>query len=288
MPVESLWSLAPLLAIAAIGLVAGTLGGMLGVGGSVIMIPGLTLVFGYNQHLYQAAAMVVNVAVSVPAMLRHRRAGVLVPDVLQWMLPAALVSVLLGVWVSNLPMFRSTAGAYDGSLWLGRMLAAFLVYVIVVNIIRLRDGIRYEPLEQARVTPGRSIGIGLAMGMMSGLLGIGGGAVAVPLQQVILRLPLRQAIANSSAVICISAGVGAIYKNVTLAQHLSPLGQPMSWHDGVLVALLLSPTAWIGGRLGASLTHRLPIRQVRIAFILLMIVSAWKMAAIPWSDLFSK
>ena len=62
-------------AVLATGLIAGVLGGMLGVGGSVIMIPGLTLVLGYDQHLYQASAMVANVAGAVPAALRHHRAG---------------------------------------------------------------------------------------------------------------------------------------------------------------------------------------------------------------------
>src|SRR5690606_25680314 len=80
-----------------LGLFAGVFGGMLGVGGSVIMIPGLTFAFGTNQHLYQAAAMVANVAVAVPSALRHRRQGAIVPQVMRWMLPAAIVAVLAGV-----------------------------------------------------------------------------------------------------------------------------------------------------------------------------------------------
>ena len=73
-----------------LGLLAGVLGGMLGVGGSVVMIPGLAILFSMsksaepNQHLFQACAMIVNVVVSVPAMLRHRKAGALVGDVLIW------------------------------------------------------------------------------------------------------------------------------------------------------------------------------------------------------------
>ena len=70
-------------AIAAIGLMAGTLGGLLGVGGSVIMIPALTAIFGPEQHLYQAAAMAVNVGVAVPAAWRHHGAGAARRDVLR-------------------------------------------------------------------------------------------------------------------------------------------------------------------------------------------------------------
>ena len=300
-------SLLGLVVIAAIGLAAGVLGGMLGVGGSVIMIPGLTLALGYDQHLYQAAAMIANVAVSVPAALRHRRAGAIDGPTLRWMGPAAVVCVILGVWLSNRPLFAGT----DGGLWLGRVLAVFLVYVILVNLRRLRGEKGGEPPaahdsgrrgERARsplvkgdadasarsqgasCTRGRvqlamgrlrPLSVGSVMGLIAGLLGIGGGAVAVPLQQVLLRLPLKSAIANSATIICFSAAIGAIYKNATLGLH----GHTPT--AGLTVAAMLAPTAWLGGRAGASLTHRLPIRQVRIAFIALMVVAAWKMAALP-------
>ena len=58
-----------------IGLFAGLLGGMLGVGGSIVILPALTEVLGPNQHTYQAAAMVVNFFVVMPAVWQHRRAG---------------------------------------------------------------------------------------------------------------------------------------------------------------------------------------------------------------------
>lgn len=257
-----------------LGLLAGTLGGMLGVGGSVIMIPGLTLALGPDQHLYQAAAMIANVAVALPAARRHWQAGATVRAVLVWMLPLALVFVVLGVWASNWPVFKGT----DNGKWLGRILAMFLVYVIVENVLRLRRGSQRETTapQPARITPARSSAIGAVMGTTAGLLGIGGGALAVPLQQVLLHLPLRHAIANSSFVMVVSAAVGAIYKNATLAPH------GVRWQSSLLLAACLAPTCALGGRLGASLTHRLPLRYVRLAFIALMIVATWRMLALPW------
>ena len=114
--------------------------------------------------------------------------------------------------------------------------------------------------------------VGSMMGTSAGLLGIGGGGLAVPMQQMLLKLPLRNCIANSSAIICVSAAIGAIYKNATLGQHGA------DWHQSVTIALMLSATAVIGGRLGASLTHKLPLRAVRVVFILLMNSAVWKMA----------
>jgi hypothetical protein len=273
-----------LVLVAVLGLVAGLLGGMLGVGGSVIMIPGLSIIFGPEQHLYQAAAMIANVAVAVPAAARHHKAGAIVPKAIRWMLPAALLFVLVGVWASNLPAF----GGKDGQTRLSRLFALLLVYVIIVNVRRLfrKPGPHQAQLvgerPDSKLSPPRCLSVGAVMGAIAGFLGVGGGAIAVPLQQLILKLPLRSCIANSAAVICISAAVGAVYKNATL----HALEQPMRWQDSVTLALLLAPTCVIGGHLGAILTHKLPVRQVRIAFILLMIAAAWRMARVPWETLF--
>ena len=284
------WALWQFALVAVIGLLAGTLGGMLGVGGSVIIIPALTMALGRDQHLYQAAAMAVNVCVAVPAALRHRKAGAMTPEVLRWMLPAAIACVLLGVWLSNAEFFAGR----DGGVWLGRLLALFLLYVVWVNVGRLRrewrapraDAEQHEsgepwtastvPVPATQSAP-RCATVGAVMGTIAGLLGIGGGAIAVPLQQTLLRLPLRNAIANSTAIISVSAAIGAAVKLATLDQHGSA-ERPLTWVAGLLLAACLAPTAFVGGRLGATLTHVLPIRWVRLAFVVLMSVAAVRMA----------
>jgi len=257
-----------------LGLFAGTLGGLLGVGGSVIMIPGLTMILGYHQHLYQATAMIANVAVAIPAALQHARAGAMVKPVLRWMLPTALVFVVAGVWLSNIELLQGD----QGGRWLGKVLAVFLLYVAAVNVrqlFRSRPGVEAGAVATADVVRRglwRGGMVGAVMGTIAGLLGVGGGAIAVPLQQMALRLPLRSCIANSAAVMCVSAPVGALYKNATLFVH------DYHWYHSLSLALILAPSCWLGGHLGAALTHRLPVRQVRVVFIGLMIVAAVKMA----------
>ena len=273
-----------LLLLAGIGLVAGLTGGMLGVGGSTVIIPGLAVVLGPAQHLFQAAAMIVNVGVSAPAARGHWRAGAVRVAVLRWLLPGALGGVLGGVALSNLPLF---SGA-DGGKLLARCLGVFLLYAAASNAWKVwkrwrstragGDAAAARPEEvEPPARPVRTLVIGLAMGLTAGLLGIGGGAIAVPLQLTLLRLPLRQAIANSSCVICVSAGVGALLKNATLPQHVGLGGEPLSVTSGLWLAAVLAPTAIVGGRLGAGLTHRLPLQAVRSAFVLLMLVAAAKM-----------
>lgn len=280
--------------IALIGLIAGTLGGLLGVGGSVITIPGMAILFGTgeNQHLYQAAAMTANLAVALPAAARHRKAGALRPKVLRWMLPATLVFIVVGVLASNLPVFSVEAGGEDsggdsggGGLWLGRILAIFMVYVIAVNIrklLRSKEKKAADWVREPKTTPARCGAVGVVMGFAAGLMGIGGGALAVPLQQTLVKLPFRNAIANSSFVMVFSAGIGAVLKLTTLEQHYpTTLDADPAWFTALILAIVLAPTAIIGAGIGAKLTHTLRPRYVRIAFILMMIAAAYKMAALP-------
>ena len=112
--------------------------------------------------------------------------------------------------------------------------------------------------------------VGLLMGFASGLLSVGGGAVAVPAQQVILKMPLRSAIATSAAAIVFVGTTSAILKNALLGGH-------GNWVESLKLAAILTPTAMAGSYLGGHLTHKLPVRWVRLAFVALMLVSAWQM-----------
>lgn len=259
-----------IVALVGTGLFAGVLGGLLGVGGSIIMIPGMQIILGPNQHLYQASAMMVNVAVAVPSARRHYRSGVVLGPIVRWLIPAAIVGVVVGVFVSNIEAF---AGRY--SVRLGKIFAIFLAYVVVYNVWRVAQHKKVMPAmdnEAARrVPPALTALVGAGMGFVAGLLGIGGGALAVPAQQIFLRLPLKNAIGNSALTMVFSAIIGAIYKNATLGSHHYQFSQ------SVLIAAMLIPSAFIGGGIGARLTHALPRLPVRIAFMLLMVAAAWKM-----------
>jgi len=253
---------------ALLGLIAGLLGGLAGIGGSMIMLPGLHMLFGDEpvqiHHRYMAAAMVVNVAVAFPAMLKHRAAGAVRGDLVAPLLTGAVLGIIGGVLVSN---------RFDGQA-LRSMLAAFIAGYSVLNLMRL---IRRTPEPLAhheRVGTAGLVAAGGVTGMTAGLLGLGGGVVMVPLLQVACRVPLRQSIATSSAVICVTATVGAGLKLGTLHR----VDESVS--AALLLAALMAPTAIIGGLMGARLTHTLPIRLVRAAVTALLLLAAAKMAGL--------
>ena len=123
------------------------------------------------------------------------------------------------------------------------------------------------------------------MGFAAGLLGIGGGPIAVPMLQRICRLPLRTSIATATAVMCVTAAIGAWRKNAGLSELLESSATPDPLGESLLLAMCLVPTAMIGALIGARLTHKLPIKLLRIAFILLMIWASLNMLGLLPSEL---
>lgn len=255
-----------------IGLAAGLLGGLLGIGGSIVMIPAMTEVLGENQHLYQASALIVSFFVGAPALVQHLRAGVLSKRVLRSLVPAAMAGAVVGVVTSELPVFRG-----DGDLYLTGLFGLFLLGAAARDVVSLVKGVAgsSDEVDSARrQTPARiGLLVGLPTGFMSGLLGVGGGVVSIPLQRRVLGMPLRQAIANSAATIVGLSVVGAVVKHAMLVRHHPSIG----WSEPARLAMLLVPTAIVGASIGARLTHVLPIRAVRIAFAVLLVVAGARM-----------
>jgi uncharacterized membrane protein YfcA len=179
-------------------------------------------------------------------------------------MPAGRVMIVVGVEASNM---------IDGRM-LMKLFGAFLVYVVVVNVRKLFGAASREDDEAMRDGWARCSTVGSVAGFAAGLLGIGGGIIAVPLFQRLCHLPLRRAIAASAAVMCVTSMLGAVRKNLALAD-LTDLAQvPLDPMQSLLIAACLAPTAVVGGLYGAGLTHSLPLRWVRLAFVILLAVAS--------------
>ena len=265
-----------LLITAAIGFVSGIFGGLLGIGGSIIMIPLLTIVHGPNQQLYQAAAMIVNIPVSASATLKHARKGVIESGVVKKLLPMALIGILAGVALSN----------WIPTLWLQVVFSVFLAYVGISELVRMLHKSRnsgekdttHLTDEQLQSGRRRIATIGGGNGLVAGLLGIGGGVILIPLLRRFCHLEMRTAIAASSATMLVTATVGAVYKNFSLPGLVAPDGSPLLVSESLLIAGAMVPPAFIGSFLGAGLNHRLPISSIKVVFAILVIVAAGRMA----------
>jgi len=257
-----------IIALIIIGMLAGLTGGMLGIGGSIVMIPAMTEVLGPNQHLYQAAAMIVNFFVVVPAVYHHRKAGAVDTATVVRILPLAILGVIAGVGLSELGVFSGAGEAY-----LRAIFGTFLLFICVSDLYRL---FRRVPGEQdcrthTHIGWCRAAAVALPTGAVAGLLGVGGGILAVPLQRRFLKIPIRIAIANSATLIIATSFIGASLKNYALTGHNANVT------NSFLLAAVLIPTAIVGSLIGSKLTHLLPLKIIKTAFFLILAVAALRL-----------
>lgn len=84
-----------------IGLVSGTLAGMLGIGGAIVLIPGLVLLLGVNQHTAQGISLAVMSLTALTGSWVHYRLRHVNLKVALWIAPTAIIFVLLGGWLAN-------------------------------------------------------------------------------------------------------------------------------------------------------------------------------------------
>lgn len=259
MPIE--WLLYPIL-----GLIAGLLAGLLGVGGGLVLVAALAIVLP-AQGVPESSAMHAALATSLASVIvtaaasaraHHRRGGVVWPTV-AWMAPGLVLGAWLGSWVA-------VGLAGDVLRW-------FVVAYCVIAALQLILG------QPAAGASGRSpIGwlVALAatgIGAVSSLVGIGGGSMTVPL--LIWRgvTPVR-AVGTSSA--CgVAIGLAAA---VGYASHVPATSMPdYSWGYVFLPAAIgIALTSVLMAPVGAALAHRFSGRALRwvfAGFLLLMAVS---------------
>ncbi len=248
---------------------AGALGGLLGIGGAIIVIPSLILITSFNhtydgrtQHLIQAVGMICNFCVSLPSAFSHWQSGAVIKQLVKRMVPAAFIGVVAGVYISNQKLFAEHNGKY-----LSIMLGVFLFYVACFNVSRIMKKKSQLGSEDNEGKYNNKIGIiilGWIVGLFSGLLGIGGGSICVPFQQVFFKVPLKSAIANSACTILGIVFVGAIYKNATLPLHGFEVSQSLK------ISACIVPSAMISSYYGSKLTHIFKSDILRLIYIVFM------------------
>lgn len=174
-----------LLAGAVVGLALGALGG----GGSVIAVPALIYLLGLTPATATTASLIIVTATSVTALYVHARDG-----------NVAWKTGMLFSAAGIVPAF--VVGAAAGSLPEAVLTAAFAVIAAVAALRMLRPSVSEPP---DRIRPGKVAGAGAGLGAVTGLLGVGGGFLAVPALVNVLGLAMRRAVGTSLLVITINS-----------------------------------------------------------------------------------
>jgi uncharacterized membrane protein YfcA len=183
-----------------LGVLAGLLSGLLGIGGGLIFSP-LLLMLGLPPHQALATSTLAIVPTTLGGTWSHLRSQQLpLRPSLAIAVGAALASALFG----------RLGAQWSGALLLALQAAMYGLLTVVMGP-RPAD----EAPDQAQAPPVPLlplVAVGLVAGLASGLLGVGGGLVMVPLMVSLLRLPIHHAIRLSTfAVCCASSGAGILF-----------------------------------------------------------------------------
>ena len=233
---------------AAPGLLIGTALGLLGGGGSVLTVPIFVYVLGFGAKDSIAMSLAVVGATSIVGTLMHWRAG--------------NVNVRIAVLFGAVAMVGTFAGARIGVLLPGDMqLAIFAAVMLTAAAFMARGSARFPVAPAAPSSRGAVLSMvaaGLLVGLLTGVVGVGGGFLIVP-ALVLLRLPMREAVGSSLLIITANCGVGLL----GYIGHVS-----IAWPAVALVTAFTVP----GIALGSYLHRYVPQPVLRAAFSAFLIV----------------
>jgi uncharacterized membrane protein YfcA len=256
--------LLPILFCAVIGLGAGVVGGIAGIGGSIIMLPALVFTFGAetDHHVYQGAAMIVNAVVAYSASRQHRTSGAIRAPLFVRLWPSMALAAVATVWFSK---------SVD-SFWPRIGLAGFLLLYCGHNLFAaMRRAPEFRDEDESRSLP-LLVAIGVLCGSAAGFLAVGGGILMVPLLQILGKVQLKRAIATSAAVMAVTSPIGATAKMGTIVLE----GQ--DWRMALLYAAGMALGAIGGARLGVILNQKMTLPRLRIVLSVILAAVAAKMA----------
>lgn len=228
--------------------------GLTGAGGSIITLPVLVYLAGVAPKEAVGLSLFIVGAAALVGALQRLRGGGIHPK-------AALMFALSG-------MIGAAGGAMLTPLVSGRVLMIIFAALMLVVAVNMIIGKKDELSPGAECKPLRCLLAGLAVGVLTGFIGVGGGFLLVPALVKFAKLPLRQATGTSLAVIAFNSAAG----------YLGHFGEaPPRWP----LALLFAALAIAGVLAGTVLAKRLPVARLRQGFAVMVIVTG---AFVLWQN----
>lgn len=249
------------------GSMVGILAGLMGAGGAVLLVPILHFTLERQEvdpaivhHMAIATTMANILFTSIAATYSHHKRGVVPWETIAWIVPGILVGSFAGSY--------ATAYIAAGPLMLA--FACFLVYGGLQMFMQIRP-------KASRRMPGifgKTV-IGAIIGVLSGILGIGGAAITMPIL-LVCGLPVLSVIAAAGAFGFPIAVAGCLGFALT-AWNYTAL-PPHSLGFIYVPALLgLVPSSMCTARIGVKLSHSLPQKYVRRGIGVFMFLMAARM-----------
>ena len=262
-----------ILFLLAMGCFGGFAAGLLGIGGGMVLVPFLTMIFtasgipdALTVHMAIATSLGTIMFTSLSSVRAHHRLGAVLWRVVRLFVPGVLLGAVIGPWIGK-QMNSATLAAFFG---------CFVAFSATQMLLEKKPA-------AARELPG-SAGMflmGGLIGLLSGLVGTGGGFISVPFMTW-SNIRIHNAVATSAAL-----GVPIAFAG-TLANVFYGWGEPglPAWSLGYIYLpdlFIIAVASVAMAPLGARTAHRMPVRQLQQVFAAILYALAaymfWKAAA---------
>lgn len=254
---------------AGLGITAGLLAGLLGIGGGMVIVPGLFYLFHLVQipdealmHLAAGTSTCIMICTAASSTWSHHIKGHIHWSIFKKIIAGIAVGVVSGNLLAN----------HLDSSWLELVFGIFLLVVSLKIFLDVKPEPQGEE-ENAPSLPATSA-IGMAIGFKSGILGIGGGALSVPFL-LYCDLPMKHATGTSASFTLPIALVGTASFILLSGSHTVIPGATgyVYWP----AVLLVAPFSMLGAPLGAKLSQIVPGERLRTVFALFLLSVSFKM-----------
>ena len=239
------------------GIAAGALSGMFGIGGGIVLVPMLGALLGLDQHKAQGISLATMLApIGLPAVLHYRKAGHRIRwKLVGYLIGGFLLGVTAGSLLANAIPNRPLRWAFIGFLLLMALRYAFVARESAAPVPK--------PEPSSRALLGFGLLIGAVGGLMSGLLGIGGGAIIIPLLALWMGLPQHEAQVTSLALMLPPIGLPGVLVYAG--------GHGLPWATLLFAGAGFAAGALLGARFATGMKSR-ALQGVFAAFMVLLAV----------------
>jgi uncharacterized membrane protein YfcA len=244
------------LAVLAMGWILGVIGG----GGGILTVPILVGLFGMTATAASGSSLfVVGIASSVGAAQGLIRKESEWRTALALAIPSMIGALSARLWL--VPSIPSTLLGFPRDEW---FLVIFAVLMVIIGIRMLRPTM---PDQRENTHPLKVAGLGLAIGLISGVLGAGGGFLILPVLVALLKVPITRAVPTSLLVISLQSLVG----------FAGELSRPVDWR----LLGSIAGVAILGLVIGLAVRKFVPKQGLTVGFaVLVFLVAGWMVAKV--------
>jgi len=253
-----------IVALLALGSAIGFAAGLLGIGGGMLTVPFMTLLFTLQRfppehivHMAIATSLATIMFTSISSVRAHHKRGAVLWPVAARLAPGILFGSLIGAKVAgNLP-----------SMWLALFFALFVGFSATQMLLDRKP----KPHRQLPGTAGM-FGAGSAIGMVSAIVGAGGGFISVPFM-LWCNVRMHNAVATSASLGFPIAAAGTV-GYVISGWHLTGTAPGVVGYIHVPALVALATASVFTAPLGARVAHSLDTSGLKRVFALLLYVLA--------------